>query len=565
MNELRDWRHWSTDHARETLISETEALIGADLPVETLANQVKAKREEWKKLGKLDQSAKALWERFDQACERAFEPVVAHRQQVAEMRAKHLANRNQICADLEAIATETDWESPNWRLLDKRINQLRRTWRDAGEVEHRDWRAVKRRFDQAITALDAHMDQERVRNRRQRELLIQKVQALTEENDLSAAVQQAREAQRAWQPTVTGRPRDEQRMWKEFKAAVDTVFELERNARVAADESQQSNLKRKQDICEAVENLADGDAATLLSRQHEVESLEQDFHAMTDIPKRDRGKIEKRLQQALRKVEKALQSAAERRQDEALDRLAIKAYLCERLEAAVDEHHGDSLLAAAQSAWEALAPETEKDRQARLEQRFQRAIAAARGESALPDTAKREENLAARHALCLDLEILTQTSTPDPYQSRRMARQVELLAEMLPAGTDQNDRDERVRNLRIAYYLNSTIPADARTEVQERFDRLVKSPRLPRLTAQPTTAHDATAGPTEPATSATEHLAPAATLMEEPVASVHETPPAPESQTSEDSPIEPEDTPAAKDGNEPTDRPEADNPTSCQT
>jgi len=478
LNELRDWRHWSTDHARENLIAETEALIGADLPVETLAEQVKAKREAWKKLGQLDHGAKALWERFDQACEKAFQPVAEHRQRLAEQRQQHLATRQQICAELESLLNETDWEAPNWRLIDKRVNQLRRSWREAGEVEHRDWRAVKRRFDQAIAGLEQHMDKERERNRRQRDSLIRKVKALAEESDIAAAVQQARDAQKAWQPTVTGRPRDEQRLWKEFKGAVDAVFERERNARQAADQTQQANLKRKHELCEELEAIANSDHATLLARQHEVDAIEQAFNTISDIPKRERAKIEKRLQNAQRKFEKGLQAALEHRQDTALERLAKKAYLCERLEAAIDAETAAALLPKAEQAWRQLAPEPEKDRQARLEARWQVAVAAARGEGCLPDEPTRQQALEIRHGLCLDMEILTQANTPARYQSQRMARQVELLAEILPAAGEQGDRSERVRNLRINYYLAGTVPDNEREVLIERFEKLVSPPAL---------------------------------------------------------------------------------------
>jgi len=473
LRELRNWRHWSTDQVRHAMIEEAEALVGADLPAETIAERVKALRERWKQLGKMDPSAHALWKRFDDACERAFQPVLAEREALAQRRREHLEARQAICAELEALAQETDWAAPEWRQIDRRVQRLRRAWREAGEVEHRDWRAIKRRFDAAMDALEAHLGEERQRNLRQREDLIARARALSEEPDRHKALREAKELQRAWQPTVTARPRDERRLWREFKSAIDAVYDRDRRERMAAEQTLVDNLAQCQELCQQLETLSDLDAEALLARRHEVQGIEQAFRAAGEVPRGERQGLRQRFDQALAAFRQAEAGALQTWARVELERLAQKAALCHRLEAMGSED--PQVLSEVLADWDALPAQDDAQVEDAIGHRFATARAAAEGDSAARQAleAGRTENLAAKQRICLDLEILLEISSPEPHQEERLERQVERLAETMPAGGHHHpQREPRIRDLLTRWHLTGPVPEAAEAGLAQRFARI---------------------------------------------------------------------------------------------
>ncbi|MFN3785342.1 MAG: DUF349 domain-containing protein, partial [Thiothrix sp.] len=125
--------------------------------------------------------------------------------------------------------------------------QALRQWKDAGTVDHKTWREINNRFNAAMDALEAHFKAERQRNWQAREALVQQAQALLELNDTAQAIEQAKALQSAWQITLGARPSDEQRLWKQFREPIDTLFARardERQQQQQARQAQQAEMAR---------------------------------------------------------------------------------------------------------------------------------------------------------------------------------------------------------------------------------------------------------------------------------------------------------------------------------
>ncbi|MGD2081861.1 MAG: DUF349 domain-containing protein, partial [Chromatiales bacterium] len=217
LGELKSWRHWGSDRAREALIERAEALPDTAMPPEKLAAEVRELRREWKRLGRIDAGGKGLWRRFDAACTRAYQPVVEHRREAAAARGRNLEERAGICVELERIEQDTDWDRPDWRAVDKAVHRLCGRWRSAGPVARTDWEVVRTRYGEAVAALEARMDKERRHNRLQREALIQEAEALARQDNARAAAESARRIRDAWQVTVSSPPGEERALWQRLR------------------------------------------------------------------------------------------------------------------------------------------------------------------------------------------------------------------------------------------------------------------------------------------------------------------------------------------------------------
>ena len=233
IHELQDWRRWGTDQVRKQLIETAEHLRSDDEldPVER-AKQVQALRDEWRKLAHMEPGQqRALWKEFDANASAAYEPSKQHFNEQAQQREANLAARNQLCAQLEAMETATDWENVDWRTLQAEVNKLRKQWKTAGNINHKDWKQVNQRFNAAMDQLETHFKVERERNWQERAQLVTEAQALLENADTQQAIEQAKDLQSHWQITLASRPADEQRLWKQFREPIDALFARSREER----------------------------------------------------------------------------------------------------------------------------------------------------------------------------------------------------------------------------------------------------------------------------------------------------------------------------------------------
>lgn len=304
LRELEGWRHWGTDRAREQLIDEASKLITAEITVKERADSVKDLRSRWKKLGKIDpKSGRTLWKKFDQACTQAYEPVKAHTAAEQDARNKNLQTRKIICQQIEKITADTDWQAPDWRDIDKRFNKLRNQWRNAGAVNRKDWKAINEHLNNAVAELDGRLEDERRISYNGRVALIEKVEAIKDNEDLALAIQTAKDAQKSWQPTVTGKRGDEQKLWKQFRAVIDHIFERDKERRESDSEETNTLLREKQEICSSLEKLAELKNDDLHNAQSEFHKLEQKWDDLGDIRIKRYHKIQSRYLRALKSFE----------------------------------------------------------------------------------------------------------------------------------------------------------------------------------------------------------------------------------------------------------------------
>ncbi len=307
IRELDGWRHWGTDRVREELIEEAEKLVDTPQTPQERAKAVAELRQRWKGLSAIDHALnRRLWKRFDKACNAAWELCAEHRRQEAEQRKKNLAERETICAELEALHQQATADTPAWREIDRRFQQLRNRWRDAGPVDRNDWRKINRRYRKALDTMNEALRDERERNRAERMALIERLEALADSDDLPAAMAAVRDAQKAWQLTVSSKRSVEQAMWKRFKAAGDAIFARER-ARIGQQaETTNQLLRQKADICEALERLAEQPEE--IDRQ--LPELQQRWDD-TEMPRgRDAAALEQRYREALKGIDFARERLA---------------------------------------------------------------------------------------------------------------------------------------------------------------------------------------------------------------------------------------------------------------
>jgi hypothetical protein len=216
---------WAANLARkEAFCARVEELAtGSDW--DAAVAEVRRLQTEWRTIGTVRRNkSEAIWQRFRQACELFFERY--RRRDQLELDA-HLADRDSICQELDALASETGSEVEAPADLAARVRDIRRRWQQAPDVPRSHHEVLNARFTAALERLvSAHpavfagSDLDPEANRRRMEQLCARVESLSGaaangHSDESPAEVLARQLREALASNTIGGRVDEETKWRE--------------------------------------------------------------------------------------------------------------------------------------------------------------------------------------------------------------------------------------------------------------------------------------------------------------------------------------------------------------
>ena len=472
INELRDWRRWAANQAREQICASVEGLIGLEEADPTdIAQRIQQARQTWKDLDHKEGAApKGLWKRFNNACERAYAPCQAYFEERVRERQQNLEKKAALCEQLEQFEIATDWLQVDWREADRLHRRSQEQWYKLGPINRSDRRNLDRRFHQAMQRLDGRLQAEREREIQRREQLIQQVQALADGSDLRTAIEIAKRAQAEWHPTVQAPPRQEQALWKAFRAACDAVFARRQNEQQAADGERQANLEQKQALCADLEALVGGDQGQLASAQTRLHAIQREWDDIGPVPKTEQRAISQRFEAAIEQFAQHERSLRRIGAQETFHNLRERAGLCADLEALLAKPADDPRIAAIQQTWANLpilpGPLLEP-----IQRRFATVCQALHDpEQARTLQETLEQNLPRKQTWCVCMEIVAGMESPPDQAQLRMTYQVARLSASLAGGAAvKSDALYDAQQLQEQWFLNGALPETAAVALDERF------------------------------------------------------------------------------------------------
>jgi hypothetical protein len=250
LTELERWESFGQRQAREQLCERAEALLTQNLDAPRLAAEVQKLRNEWKALDQQHAGVpKAVWERFDSACEKGLCACGASFRrdggaaQGSAQEARRVHRRgDRACADTSRRAARTRARFERW------LRETDKTWRegDLGSVEPGAWKKFDARLKAALLPLREELSTARESAKAGRQALIAEVTALASKALDRDAPSQVKAIQAKWQAEAKAKPlaqRDERALWEEFRAACDAVFTARNAKRKEEDERRQGKAR----------------------------------------------------------------------------------------------------------------------------------------------------------------------------------------------------------------------------------------------------------------------------------------------------------------------------------
>ena len=466
--ELRDWQGFATLPKREELCAAMESLAETELEPPEKAAQIKALQESWKELGPSDSpDAQALWHRFSEAADRAFEPCRAYYAEQEKVRDANLRRRREICDQLDEFLGRADLHALETGAIQRIRDQARQEWREASPVDQRAGNKLGARFKRLTERLNAEVEARFDTAAERRLALIRRVEAAADAEDLHHAIEEAKEAQAQWKDAGwLPRGRD-QKLYRQFRKACDRVFARRDEAREHRQQERQQAVGEVETLLNRARELVDMAAGDLSGAERQFRELEQALREFRGLPKgveRDVGRALSEVRENLQRRRGELRAEREAEAARARARGIELVEGLERLAMQAETAPADSV-DAMNDEWETFTAEHGEQG---MTARWERARAAATGER--PYT---EDELAAnaetRRQVMVRLEILAGLESPEKDSGLRMELQVARLAEGIQAG-ERKDPVSEARELVGQWAKTGPAGAQADPDWAARFE-----------------------------------------------------------------------------------------------
>lgn len=225
--------------------------------------------------------------------------------------AARTAQKTEALAVREALALEAEGlaNSTAWKTTSERFASMIEDWKALPRMDRNSEQEVWKRISTARATFDkrrrAHFAEVEVQRKdattRKREL-IAAAEALAISTDWVNTSRKLRDLMQDWKTAPRTSKRDEDKLWKRFKAAQDAFYEARTAAETAVEAELKVNVPAKEALVAEAEALPTTD---LKAAKQALRSIQDRWDKLGELPKPDRDRLEGRL----KKVEESFRQA----------------------------------------------------------------------------------------------------------------------------------------------------------------------------------------------------------------------------------------------------------------
>ena len=463
LNELGDWKQFATEPKLLSLCEQMEKIPEQGLAPRDQADRIKALQQQWKSMG-ASPALEVYWPRFKTAADTAFEPCAKYFAAKKEEKTSKLKHRSEVCEMLEGYLEKSDWQNPEWKLVEKTLRTAKAEWRNTRVFDRKATAKLDQRFTTIVDALNEKLGPAYDAGAAEKADLIEKVKALAEGDINQHCINQVKRLQGLWRRTGITRQKDDKKLWSEFNQHCSDIYSRHRGQQKEQYAASIQHVTRGKEIIRELKQLA---KAKTVADDKEAQRLQDEFQALPEFPERDSKYLLRDFGRAVDGVEAQIQNFGQNSRAAELERIAQNADICATLEKLIDlppdeaKAESERLLANWDNGEKTDSTAWKKSLNHRRDSIINHLNANTR-----PDY---EENTLHRRLLCIEAEILKDKPTPAADRKLRMQHQLKKL-QTGDRGNINHSVDEEATSLRIAWLTASPAnPADSEA-LEQRFN-----------------------------------------------------------------------------------------------
>lgn len=264
-----------------------EALLLSQTDMSDVAQRiatVKKLRAQWNSLGVLNTPEDTvLNEQFDEYIESAFKPCREHFVKQDEIRKVNKVLGLELLDEAAALSTIDDTAA-----LAKSLVSVQNRWRKLGQLESTDYKKLQSEFKKVINPLQVKVAQFHELNAEAKLKLCRTAEALSMQDDVKDAVQKAKTLQADWKSIGYAGNKQDDRLWKQFRAFNDAVFAKLKSLNAADKQADDAAIKSvDSQLTELQDALQNANSAKELSElETKVSSIQTDLSVLPSSRRR---------------------------------------------------------------------------------------------------------------------------------------------------------------------------------------------------------------------------------------------------------------------------------------
>ena len=247
------------------IIEELKNLAKGSESISETFQQFRGLQNRWRAIGLVPQNeVKNLWDTYHHFVELFYDYIKINKDLRDLDFKRNLDAKIVLCEKTEALLLE-----PSIVDAFQKLQTYHEQWREIGPVSHETRVEIWDRFKAISTQINKKhqeyfdgLKEEQNKNKEDKELLCVKLeeiiqQPLTSTNQWTQASQEIIEIQKLWNTIGLAGKKEDNRLFKRFRALCDKFFNTRREFTEQKVEEQKNNLQLKQDICVQAEALKD--------------------------------------------------------------------------------------------------------------------------------------------------------------------------------------------------------------------------------------------------------------------------------------------------------------------
>lgn len=262
--DLRDYDFRKNLDAKQLLIDEAEALA-AEEDVITAFRRLQELHDKWRDIGPVAKDLRdEIWNRFKDASAVVNKRYQAHFEERKAAERENEAAKTAICERVEALDF-SDLKSYNaWDDMTKQIIAAQEEWKKLGFASRKTNNQLFARFRETCDKFFAakaeffkRMKDDLAANLEKKIALCERAEALKDSTDWKKTADALVALQQEWKTVGSVAKKHSDAVWHRFLAACDYFFEQRKKNASGTRQTEQANLKLKQQIIDELKSITD--------------------------------------------------------------------------------------------------------------------------------------------------------------------------------------------------------------------------------------------------------------------------------------------------------------------
>lgn len=248
--------------AKKDLISKVKELV-EEKSIKKIEDNIRLLQTEWSEIGPVkEEDWKDLRNDFWNTVNAVYDKVHAHYEGIRETQQKNLEAKEALVNQVKQISELELKSHKKWQEKTEEILNAQAEWKKLGYASRKDNERVWKEFRAACNdffkqkkAFYQSLKEDNKAAREEKEMLIREAQVLKENTDWRDTTEAFKHLQQRWKEAGSAGPKEEQRLWKEFRTACDHFFEAKKQFFATKDERHETNLKEKEALLDEMEKF----------------------------------------------------------------------------------------------------------------------------------------------------------------------------------------------------------------------------------------------------------------------------------------------------------------------